>query len=159
LPPQNPPPADLWFPPSGSTPAVGNYVYLQSDPGDHVGQGQTHLYTAPDAVLLMSTSESQLNVEVQGDLRWGGYFIPMVPLSQLQVGYYGGLTARNIAKGALGWSGDGRACAAPHGWFVVDEVSFSAGSLTAIVLRFEQHCGDATPALRGKIRWRFDDPT
>jgi hypothetical protein len=43
-----------------------------------------------------------LNVEVEGDLRWGGYFIPMVPLSQLQVGYFGGLTARNIGRVLMG---------------------------------------------------------
>lgn len=158
LPPQHPPPADLWVPPPGATPAAGNYVYLQSDPGDHVGQGQTHLYTAMEAVLRLSTTGSQLDVEVQGDTYWGGYFIPMVPLSELQIGYYGGLTDRNIAKGLFSWFGDGRACAGSRGWFVVDEVTFEAGSLTAIELRFEQHCGAATPALRGKIHWRFDHP-
>jgi uncharacterized repeat protein (TIGR01451 family) len=158
LPPQNPPPAGLWAPPSGAMPPAGNYVYLQSDAGDYVGEGQTHLYTAPDVVLLMSTSGSQLDVEVQGDVRWGGYFIPMVPLSQLHVGYYGGLTDKNPARGLLAWYGDGRACSDSRGWFVVDQVMFEAGSLTAIDLRFEQHCGAATPALRGKIHWRFDNP-
>ena len=158
LPPQNPPPAGLWTPPPGATPAVGNYVYLRSDPGDFVGQGQAHLYAAGDAVLLLSTSGSQLNVEVQGDVWWAGYFIPMVPLEQLQVGYYGALTASNPAKGLLKWHGNGRGCT-PSGWFVVDEVMFEAGSLTAIDLRFEQHCGDAMPALHGKIHWRFDNPT
>jgi uncharacterized repeat protein (TIGR01451 family) len=157
LPPQNPPPADLWNPPPGATPAVGNYVYLQSDPGDFVGQGQSHLYTPGDAALLLSTLGSQLNVEVQGDVWWGGYFIPMVPLAQLQVGYYGALTARNPAKGLLNWYGNGRGCI-PSGWFVVDDVMFEAGSLMGIDLRFEQHCDDAMPALRGKIHWRFDDP-
>lgn len=158
LPPQNPPPAGLWTPPPGATPAVGNYVYLQSEPGDFVGQGQARLYTAGDAGILLSTQGSQLNVEVRGDAWWGGYFIPMVPLAQLQVGYYGGLTASNPAKGLLNWYGDGRGCV-PNGWFVVDHVEFEAGSLTEIDLRFEQHCEFATPALRGKIHWRFGDPT
>lgn len=160
LPPQVPPPANLWSPPPGATPASGNYVYLQSEPGDFVGQGQTHLYTSANAALVMSTAGSQVNVEVNigGALAWGGYFVPMVPLTQLQVGYYGDLTARNIAKGLLNWFGGGRGCSNPSGWFVVDDVSYASGSLTSLDLRFEQHCDGAAPALHGKIHWRFDDP-
>lgn len=159
LPPQVPPPANLWAPPSGATPASGNYAYFQSEAGDFVGQGQTHLYTSQDAGFVMVTSGSQLNVDVEGDQRWGGYFIPMVPLAQLQVGYYGNLAAANPAKGLLNWHSDGRGCGKPTGWFVVDDVSYASGSLTSIDVRFEQHCDGATPVLHGKIHWRFDDPT
>src|SRR6267142_617848 len=35
--PLSPPPAGLWQPSPGSTPATGNYVYLESDPGDYIG--------------------------------------------------------------------------------------------------------------------------
>jgi uncharacterized repeat protein (TIGR01451 family) len=159
LPPQVPPPPNLWAPPSGATPASGNYAYFESEAGDFVGQGQTHLYTTQDAVFVMTTTGSQLNVEVQGDERWGGYFIPMVPLAQLQVGYYGNLASANPAKGSLNWHSDGRGCGNPTGWFVVDDVSYASGSLTSIDVRFEQHCDGSPAALHGKIHWRFDDPT
>jgi len=155
-PPQNPPPANLWSPSPGATPASGNFVYLQSDQGDFIGQGQTHVLTAPASVLQMQMYGSELGVSVQGSPAWSGYFIPMVPLSRLQVGYYGNLTPRNIAKGSFLWSGDGRACN-PYGWFVVDQVTFAADVLTAIDIRFEQHCDNATPAMHGQIHWRLSD--
>jgi hypothetical protein len=156
LPPQVPPPANLWSPPPGATPANGNYVYLQSEAGDFVGQGQTHLFTPGNAVIGTSTSGSQFSVEVheQGQVvPWGGYFVPMVPLTQLQVGYYGNVTDRNIAKGLLNWHGAGRGCNVVSGWFVVDSVTYTGTAVTAINLRFEQHCENASAALHGKIRW------
>jgi uncharacterized repeat protein (TIGR01451 family) len=159
LPPQVPPPANLWAPPSGATPASGNYFYQESEAGDFVGDGQTHLYTSLDAVINMTVTGSQLNVDVLGDLRWGGLFIPMVPLTQLQVGYYDLHSGSNVAKGVFTWHGDGRGCNDSLGWFVVDDVSYASGSLTSLDLRFEQKCGTAAPALHGKIHWRADDPT
>jgi uncharacterized repeat protein (TIGR01451 family) len=160
LPPVNPAPAGLWDAPPGTTPASGNYVYLQSEPGSWVGQGETHLYTSHNAVFPMTVTGRQLNVEVHGDLRWHGYFIPMLPLDQLQVGYYGNLTATNTAKGTAYWAGDGRACGGTYGWFMVDGVSYdTAGALTTLDLRFEHRCHPTEPAVRGKIHWRLDDPT
>ena len=40
-----------------------------------------------------------------------------------------------------------------HGWFVVDAVTYVGDTLTAIDLRFEQHCEGHAPALRGEIHW------
>jgi hypothetical protein len=80
----------------------------------------------------------------------------MIGLSQLQPGYYGGLQRypfHNAAKGGLDWSGNGRGCNNLNGWFVVDSVSYSLGQLTAIDLRFEQHCEGAVAAQRGVIHW------
>jgi len=154
-PPQNPPPSDLWTPPLGATPATGNYVYFQSEAGEFIGAGQTWLYTGNNANIGTYTDGSQFSLELNGtdQRRWSGYFIPMVPLSQLQVGYYGDLTNRNIAKGLFRWGGDGRGCNRVGGWFVVDAVTYVEGAVTSIELRFEQHCEYTQPALRGKIRW------
>ena len=80
----------------------------------------------------------------------------MLPLTQLQVGYYGDITERNVAKGLLFWAGDGRACS-PRGWFVVDDVTYAAGAITAIDLRFEQRCGVSTAALHAKLHWRSNN--
>jgi uncharacterized repeat protein (TIGR01451 family) len=157
-PPQNPAPSGLWDADAGATPATGNYLYLQSDAGDFVGRGQSYLLTADTADFETRSVGSVLNFAAYGDAHWGGAIGPMVPLSQLQVGYYGNVTERDIAKGILDWGGDGRACARITGWFVVDVVSFEANVLKALDLRFEQHCEGAAPALHGKIHWRFDNP-
>ena len=63
----------------------------------------------------------------------------------------------NVTKGGLNWSGDGRGCNRLTGWFVIDRVTYSDSTLTAIDLRFEQRCddrlpyGDLEPALRGPM--------
>src|SRR5512146_116309 len=56
------------------TPANGNYVYLESDPGDFVGQGRAYLYVPATAVLNVSASAGLLSVGVNGDERWYGRF-------------------------------------------------------------------------------------
>jgi len=53
----------------------------------------------------------------------------------------------------IDWSGDGRGCNTIAGWFVVDSVTYSAGSLASIDLRFEQHCEGVPAALHGAIHW------
>jgi len=53
----------------------------------------------------------------------------------------------------LDWGGAGRGCGAVSGWFVVDSVTYTGTAVTAIDLRFEQHCENAAAALHGKIRW------
>ncbi|HYS58560.1 MAG TPA: hypothetical protein VEM34_10515 [Burkholderiales bacterium] len=160
--PVNPPPAGLWQPAPGSTPATGNFVYLQSDPGDFIGAGQTRTYTQATAILSINAGGGHLSVGVSGDTSWSGEFQTMNTLSQLQPGYYGGLVRypfNNPAKGGLDWSGDGRGCNTLQGWFVVDNVTYVTGTLTAIDLRFEQHCEGATPALHGAIHWTSTDAT
>lgn len=157
-----PPPADLWQPAPGSLPASGNYVYLQSDPGDYIGAGQSATYTQATAVLGLSASAGRLNVRVTGDQTWTGDFQAMNTLTQLQPGYYSGLQRypfHNPAVGGLNWSGQGRGCNTLQGWFVVDAVTYVGSQLASIDLRFEQHCEGRTPALRGRIHWAADDAT
>jgi hypothetical protein len=160
--PVSPPPAGLWQPAPGSTPASGNYVYLQSDPGDFVGAGLTRTYTQANALLSVSASVGHLSVGVSGDRNWFGDFQAMSNLSQLQFGYYGDLQRypfHNPVKGGLDWFGDGRGCNTLTGWFVVDNVTYANNVLTAIDLRFEQHCEGGAPALHGQIHWRPNDTT
>ena len=160
--PVNPPPAGLWQPAEGSTPQTGNFVYLQSDPGDYVGQGLARTYTQATALLSVSVSGGRLAVTVNGNQQWWGSFQAMNTLSLLQPGYYGDLQRdpfHNPVKGGLDWSGDGRGCNMLRGWFVVDDIVYAAGVLKAIDLRFEQHCEGGTPALHGRIRWSADDTT
>ncbi|MES1982081.1 MAG: Ig-like domain-containing protein [Pseudomonadota bacterium] len=154
--PVNPPPAGLWQPASGSTPANGNFVYLQSDVGDYIGGGQTHTYTPATATLSVSATGGHLSVGVNGNTWWNGNFQTMNTLSQLQPGFYPGLQRypfNNPVLGGLDWSGDGRGCNTEKGWFAVDSVTYVNGTLTAIDLRFEQNCEGGTTALHGAIHW------
>ena len=151
--PVNPVPSSLWQPPAGATPASGNYVYLQSDAGDFIGQGATNTYTAANSTITLSMSNGLLTVGVAG---WIGEFKAMESLTQVQQGYYPGLMRfpfHNPSKGGLSWSGNGRGCNALTGWFAVDRITYSGNTVTGLDLRFEQHCEGNTPALRGKIHW------
>ncbi|GFE56853.1 DUF5018 domain-containing protein [Geobacter sp. AOG1] len=154
--PVTPPPTGLWQPASGSTPATGNYVYLQSDSGDYIGAGQNYTYTPSVATIALGTDGGHLTVNISGTKNWNGDFKTMNVLSQFQPGYYGNLMRypfNNPVRGGLNWSGDGRGCSTLTGWYVVDNVTYYNGILTSIDLRFEQHCEGATPALHGQIHW------
>ena len=156
------PPAGLWQPAPGATPATGNYVYLESQSGDYIGEGRKYLYTQANAIVSLVTQGARLSVGVSGDQSWSGNFQAMNSLSRLEVGYYGDLRRypfHNPVKGGLDWSGDGRGCNTLTGWFVVDSATFSGSTLIAVDLRFEQHCDGNAPALRGKIHWDGNDTT
>jgi hypothetical protein len=152
--PSNPPPAGLWQPAAGSVPAAGNYVHLQSDAGDYIGGGQTYTYTPKDVFITVAVGGARATVSVDG---WSGEFQSMLTLAQLQPGYYAELMRsgfHNPTRGGLSWSGKGRGCNRLKGWFVVDQATYSGGTLTGLDLRFEQHCEGGTAALRGAVHWR-----
>ncbi len=155
--PVQPPPAGLWSPPAGATPATGNYIYLASDPGDFVGMGSTTTYTPANAVIALQTSGAHFSISVGGqNISQKGDFQGMNVLTQLQPGYYPNLQGypfNNPTAGGLQWEGDGRACGQVSGWFIIDSIGYANGAITSIDLRFEQHCGSNFPALRGKIHW------
>lgn len=155
--PVDPPPLGLWLPPAGSTPVSGDYVYLTSDVGDFIGGGRSYTYTQGDAPIGVTAGGGHLLVTVHGAEAWSGDFQVMSTLSQLQPGYYANLRRyplHNPAKGGLSWVGAGRGCTTVTGWFAIDVVTYVSGSLTAIDLRFEQHCEGGTPALHGAVHWR-----
>ena len=160
--PQVPPPAGLWRPAPGTTPATGNYVYLTSDEGDYILDGATILYTQEDSKFLLSSFGAQFNFRVVSYEFWNGDFIGMQTLQRLQAGYYGnihGAGSPNPAFGAMDWGGEGRGCGQVAGWFVIDSIAYTDGAISAIDMRFEQHCDGKTPALRGKIHYAPGDPT
>ena len=154
--PVRPIPGSLWQPPAGSVPATGDFVYLTSQSGDFIGQGQTYTYTPANATISATGNGSRVTVGVSGAQTWVGEFQPMSSLSRIETGYYPDLQRfplHNPAKGGLSWEGEGRSCNTLLGWFAVDRVTYSGSTLTAIELRFEQRCQGAPAALRGAIRW------
>jgi|GEM_PF-852885 len=156
-----PVPDELWRPSEASVPASGSYVYLDSDDGDYIGAGGEYLYTEASAELSVSANGRNLEVEVDGEESWDGRFETMLTIPRFEPGYYPDLQRypfNNPAKGGLSWSGEGRGSTTLTGWFAVDEVTYVDGVLASIDLRFEQHSSGVTPALRGEIHWRPDEP-
>ena len=154
--PVTPPPAGLWEPMPGITPANGDFVYLESEQGDWVGQGASYLYTDDDAQINVTSSEAILSIDIFGSENWSGDFAGMSHLNQLEAGYYGDLerfSFHNPVKGGLTWGGEGRGCNVLTGWFVVDSVTYDGSNLVGIEMRFEQFCDGDTGALNGQIRW------
>jgi hypothetical protein len=150
-----PPPNTLWRPAPGATPASGTYVYLVSDSGDRIGQGQTRTYTEASATFAFGGSGAHLELTVANDFEyWIGDFQPMMRMSRLEPGYYGNVRRwpfHNPARGGFSWFGNGAECAELTGWFAVDAVSYKDEAVQALELRFEQHCEGATAALRGQV--------
>ena len=115
-----------------------------------------YLYTPDDSQMGISSSAARLDVSIDGAERWDGTFLGMNSISRLELGYYGDLQRypfHNPARGGLTWFGEGRGCNTLTGWFVVDSITYAGDVLTAIELRFEQHCEGAAPALNGSLRW------
>ena len=149
---------------SGTGPAetAPNFVRLESDAGDWIGQGRTYNYTQANATLIVTATGGHLAVGIQGDEDWTGQFQMPSGFTRIQPGTYANLTRfpfHNAAAGGLAWGGEGRGCNTLTGSFVVDSVRYAGDTLTAIDLRFEQHCEGGTPALEGTIHWRRGDAT
>jgi hypothetical protein len=164
-----PPPAGLWAPAPGATPASGNYLYLESQAGDPAGGGLTRTLTSTAAQPLfvsLGGNGDRLTVSqsAQGELRDGQFQAPSA-MASLQPGYYGDVQGTSAIwgvtplLGAMYWRGPGECTSVDElvnpyrGWFVVDNISYANGALQAVDLRFEQHCVDSNALLRGKLHW------
>jgi hypothetical protein len=149
-------PANLWAAPAASVPATGNYVYLQSDSGDYIGVGRTYVYTNTDTLMTLATNGLAINADLKGNEDWTGNFLLPSAAGKLQAGYFKGLTRTPFADAAVGgveWSGEGRGCNTISGWVVIDNIVLTGGVMTALDLRFEQHCEGGASALHGQIHW------
>lgn len=156
--PVNPPPAGLWSPPAGATPTTGSFFYMQSDPGEFIGMGQTALLTPANASIDASTQSYGFMLGAQNGangLFWSAEFKQMDSIPRLAVGYYPDVQQtlmHNPARGGMSVSGNSRSCNS-RGWFIIDSISYVGDTVSAIDVRFEQRCGENTPALHGRIRW------
>ena len=151
--PITPIPSTLWKPDPAFLPASGNYVLLSSDPGDYIGLGIFQVYTPPASPFTVSSTGSRITVDVGG---FTGTFESMLGTNPIKVGYYGGLQRfpfNNPLKGGLDFSGNGRGCNTLTGWFAVDKVVYTGTTMTALDMRFEQHCEGGPTAIRGAIHW------
>lgn len=148
-----------WKPDAAVVPATGNYVYLESQPGDYVGQGQSYLYT--DAEARFTTNRNAMIIGISGPADWSGEFFLPDSLTRIQEGLYQQLQRypfNNAIKGGLDWSGEGRGCNTLNGWISVDKAVYEGNSLKSVDFRFAQHCEGMAPALLGAVHWEFKQP-
>jgi len=146
--------AGSWHAPQSQLPASGNYLYLQSSPGESIGQARTLALTPLNAGFQISAEPGLLKMDVQGSSQWSGRFNFPAGQNLLQTGIYD--ASQQAAQGFLYWSSDHRGCQ-PNAWVAVDGVSYAGGQLASLDLRFEQVCDKDSGTLKGQLHWRADD--
>jgi Putative Ig domain len=132
---------------------------LNSDPGDFVGGGQTLFLTSADGTFNASGTSGSgvVSVSLEGPLQF--WFLDFAALSgqPLAVGTYTGAARwpfQAPTQPGLSVFGDGRGCNTLSGDFSVLEISYGPdGNIASFDATFEQHCEEATAALRGEIRF------
>lgn len=153
-------PAQFWRPASTNTPAAGNYIYMESDRSDFIGNQSAYLYTPLDSLINVTANGNTFELSLDGDEHWNGHFAAMSNAGQIQTGYYAGLGNSgngDPSRGNFSWGGDGRGCNAATSGVVVDKATYVGTQLVELRLRFEQHCENEPGALRGEIRWAAND--
>jgi hypothetical protein len=154
-------PADVhWQPRAGATPGVGNFVYLESEPGDAMARGQSRLFTE------VESSIAHVNVNGNNGFRiasvegqWSGDFtigneVYLLPGFYGEAGKFG---EQGNGKPGMLWTTEWRECSSLKGWYVVDELVFGSEGLELLVMRFMQYCNGSSTPLKGKVRWSRAD--
>jgi hypothetical protein len=143
---------------------TSTFLSFVSDPGDHIGRGQTRMYTrgAGEWSAFRKTQPGGSHVEVgfndgiAGGENWqlrlaapGG--------QQIAVGTYTGATrwpfhTNTASQPGLAFTGDSRGCNTVTGQFSITALRMGSDStISHLAATFEQHCEGETPALRGEI--------
>jgi HYR domain len=152
--------AEVILPPGSiPVPSSGTFLYMNSEPGDFIGQGIEHLYTPEDSTIGGSFSEDGGGFfagVVQGNFdQWWNVEFAAAPPGPLVEGSYTGALRYPFNDGAPGLSvtGNGRGCNTLTGQFDVHEISIATtGELIVFDATFEQHCEGFDPALFGRLR-------
>ena len=153
-------------PPTLPLPTSGSFLYLNSQAGDFVGRGLEQLYTSADSDLEATLGQGPDEFHVSVWNHYGHFWHVSMAATwgqALAVGSYTGAvrtTSRTETAPGLDVGGDLRGCNTLTGQFDVHEIVFSSfGELLVFDATFEQHCEGATPALFGRIRVEYAEPT
>lgn len=162
-----PSPNDLWQPPASIALLNYNYLYVESDEDDFVGDGKTYLFTQSDARFVMNKRPADagaspgnfVDITIHGDNRVGISFSKHTAIL-LEPGLYQMNKGSNPVKGSLFFSADGRGCNNVNSWFAIDDIAYdTGGNIESINYRFEQRCSSLSPdAVRGKGFWQKNEP-
>lgn len=146
-----------WQPPAGAVPASGTALYIESAPGEFIGEGRTYLYTKANSVLTVSVTGGRVDFSVDGDEFWDGTVAE--DRAQLETGYWPSVGRYPSETPGLAFYGNYRDCQRVLGRFSVDEFSYDPAGLATLTLRFEQRCELTGAPLRGFLRYDVSDPT
>lgn len=153
--------ASVTLPPGSiPVPTSGSFLYMNSEPGDYIGQGIEQLYTSNDSSITGNLSDDGggfFGSAIQGAYDHWWYVDLTAPAGeQLAVGSYENAERypfNSYGHPGLSVYGDGRGCNTLTGRFDVNELQRAAtGELLVFEATFEQHCEGGTPALYGRIR-------
>src|SRR5213592_1686886 len=144
---------------------AGTLLFLNSQAGDYIGQGTGRLITSADGTFTASRNfDNGVNIDFSGNTPgdfWSADFAAPMNATLVPGAYEGATRWPFQAAGAPGLDvyGEGRGCTVLTGRFVVLEATDDAnGKVQSFAADFEQHCGNAVPALFGSIRYHAGDP-
>jgi hypothetical protein len=151
-------PQNLWKPDPSLLPLSGNYLLLASDQGDPIGKGVIKVYRAPESVIDVVANGNRITLWDRAfPSSFHADFSGLPGANLISIGYYGGVQRfpfNDPNKGGLDVAVAGIGCNTLSGWFYIDNIGYAGTTLTAIDLRFEQHCNEGSPALHGALHWR-----
>ncbi len=144
-------------------------LYINSQPGDYVGQGQEFTVTQADGPITSErcVGDGRVLLTFGGATKWQLFFAPPGWGNELKPGVYEGAARYPLEPGpkpGLSVSGGGRACDMLTGRFTVLEAAyqvfppepeFPPPGCTEVVrfaVDFEQHCEGESAALFGSAR-------
>jgi DNA-binding beta-propeller fold protein YncE len=153
--------------PTGSTtpPVTGNYLYVNSRPGDFAGQGAEALLLPADAAFTgsISTNGDYMSALVRGNNGvW--WFVKIAAPAGETLGLGSFVEAaradlRPVGKPGLEVTRAGAGCSEILGRFDVEELTrWPNGEIRAFRATFEQHCDYNTAALFGRFRFETSAP-
>jgi hypothetical protein len=138
-------------------------LFIDSQPGDPVGQGQRQTWTPAELAFTSSTSSQGAFVAItarspSGTSPFTSWTLSFsVPSGQtVAAGTYENAARASTSLPGPGFdaSGTGGSCSRVVARFQIFEIIFdAAGRVAALAADFEQHCEDAAPALFGAIRF------
>ena len=133
-------------------------LFLDSQPGDYVGQGVQRTYTPADGTFQISTfSSNAVGVSVTGpnfSFWWSLNFAAATGVPLTVGTYESARRSSSATSNGQDVFGSGRGCNQSTGRFVVREITRSpSGTVLAFAADFEQHCEDGAPGLFGAIRY------
>src|SRR4051794_17986296 len=159
----SPAPAVVNLPiPTIPIPETGSFLYLNSQPGDFIGQGLEGLYTGGDntiSIVEADAAHSDIRAAVleQGGADGWGVEIAAPQGQALAVGSYIGAMRASFhdpAKPGFEVLGYGRGCNQISAKFDVLAVEYDGdGNVALLDVIFEQHCEGLAPALFGRFRY------
>jgi uncharacterized delta-60 repeat protein len=138
----------------------GTSLYLNSQPGDYIGQGQTNTWTTATGSFGASRNfDNGVSFSYQDTNPAVWWYVDFAAPynATLTPGYYGGATRfpfQLSSQPGMDISGEGRGSNGLTGNFTVVQASYGpSGQVQYFDATFEQHSEGATPALFGEIKY------